>query len=215
MKLENNRVINTYNAEDYACVFRSSYLRCSVKKGVFRNFAKFKQVASSAKQGLGDNVVLRLMECLTPPVSFYLFMNHYFTSFRLFVCLPLELTTFEQEVCSTKIGYANTLSSGTNSCKKRNVATLNSAAHIKQKRCETCVAGQNDSSELYIASSESCQHSRNLFWNKVERKYIQEQQPNQFHCYNQNMGFVKRMAQNVAKHRIGIRMKKWWWYPFV
>ena len=157
MKLENNRVINTYNAEDYACVFRSSYLRCSVKKGVFRNFAKFKQVASSAKQGLGDNVVLRLMECLTPPVSFYLFMNHYFTSFRLFVCLPLELTTFEQEVCSTKIGYANTLSSGTNSCKKRNVATLNSAAHIKQKRCVTCMAGQNDSSALYIASSESCQ----------------------------------------------------------
>ena len=40
-------------------------------------------------------------------------------------------------------------------------------------------------------------------WNKVERKYIQEQQPNQFHCYNQNMDFVKRMDQNVAKHRIG------------
>ena len=157
MKLENNRVINTYNAEDYACVFRSSYLRCSVKNGVFRNFAKFKQVASSAKQGLGNNVVLRLMEWLTPPVSFYLFMNHYFTSFRLFVCLPLELTTFGQEVCSAKIGYANKLSSGTNSCKKRNVATLNSAAHIKQKRCVTCMAGQNDSSALYIASSESCQ----------------------------------------------------------
>ena len=46
-------------------------------------------------------------------------------------------------------------------------------------------------------------------WNKVERKYIQEQQPNQFRCYNQNMGFVKRMDQNLAKHRIGIWMKKW------
>ena len=43
--------------------------------------------------------------------------------------------------------------------------------------------------------------------------YIQEQQPNQFHCSNQNLGFVKIMDQNVAKHRIGIRMKKWWWYP--
>ena len=29
------------------------------------------------------------------------------------------------------------------------------------------------------------------------------------------MGFVKKMDQNVAKHRIGVRMKKWWWYPFV
>ena len=63
---------------------------------------------------------MRLMECLTPTVSFDLFMDNYFTSFRLFVCLPtLELTTFEQEVCSIKIGYVNTLSSGTNSCKKR------------------------------------------------------------------------------------------------
>ena len=28
------------------------------------------------------------------------------------------------------------------------------------------------------------------------------------------MGFVDRMDQNVAKYRIGIRMKKWWWAPF-
>ena len=104
------------------------------------------------------------MECLTPTVSFDLSMDNYFISFRLFVCLPtLELTTFEQEVCSTKIGYANTLSSGTNSCKKRNVTTLNSAAHIKQKCCVACVAGKNDKRALYIASPESCQPNRNLF----------------------------------------------------
>ena len=126
---------------------------------------------------LGDNVVLRLIECLTPTVSCHLFMANYFTSFRLFVCLAtLELTKCEQMVCSTKIGYANTLSSGTNSCKKRNVATLNSAAHIKQKGCVTCRAGQNDNRVLYIAYSESCKPNRNFFglWNKVERKYIQE-----------------------------------------
>ena len=51
-----------------------------------------------------------MMECLTPTVSFDLFLDNYFTSFRLFVCWPtLELTTFEQEVFSTKIGYPNTL----------------------------------------------------------------------------------------------------------
>ena len=47
---------------------------------------------------------------------------------------------------------------------------------------------------VYIASSESCEPKRFVrCWNKVERKYIQEQQPNQFHCYNQNMDFVSRM----------------------
>ena len=132
------------------------------------------------KWGLGDNDVLRLMECLAPTVSFDLFMDNYFTSFRLFVCLPtLELTTCEQVVCSTKIDYANTLSSGVNSCKQRNVATLNSAAHIKQKRCVTCRLGQNDSRTLCIATSESCQPNRNLFG---VRKKLKE---SIFKCNNQ------------------------------
>ena len=52
---------------------------------------------------------------------------------HLFFCLPsLELTTLEQHVCSTKIGYAIALSLGTNSCKKeRNVGTLNSGPQPK------------------------------------------------------------------------------------
>ena len=108
----------------------------------YRSVKKGKQVTSSTKWGLGNNVVLRLMECLTSTVSCHLFMTNYFTSLRLFVSLAtLELTIYEQEVCSTKIGYANTPSSGINSCKKRNVATLKSGAHIKQKRCVTCRAG--------------------------------------------------------------------------
>ena len=50
-----------------------------------------------------------------------------------FVCLPtLELTTFEQQVCSTKIGYANGLLLGTNSRKKRNAETLESAHQAKK-----------------------------------------------------------------------------------
>ena len=57
---------------------------------------KEKQVAFSIKWGLGDNVVLQLMECLTPTVVFDLFMDIYFTSLRLFIFLPtLELTTFK------------------------------------------------------------------------------------------------------------------------
>ena len=54
---------------------------------------------------------------------------------HFFACSPtLELITFEQHVCSAKIGYANALSLGTNSCKKRNSATLNSA-HLAKKQC--------------------------------------------------------------------------------
>ena len=79
----------------------------------------------------------------------------------------------------------------------------------KKSSVTLTVAGYDDSRAVYIAFSESCEPNRFVCcWNKIERKYIQEQQPNQFHSYNQNMGFVNRMVQNVAKYRAGIRMKK-------
>ena len=39
---------------------------------------------ANTKWRLGENVVLRLMECLTPTVSFDIFAVNYFTYFRLF-----------------------------------------------------------------------------------------------------------------------------------
>ena len=112
----------------------------------------------------------------------------------------MELTTFEQHVCSVKIDYANTISLGTNSCKKRNVATFNSTQQAK-KQCNFDSGWLERHQCGYIAFSESCEPRRFVrYWNKVERKYIQEQQLNQFLCYNQNMGFVNRMEQNVAKN---------------
>ena len=44
---------------------------------------KHSKVYSSTKWRLRENVVLRLMECLTPSVNFDIFMDNYFTFFRL------------------------------------------------------------------------------------------------------------------------------------
>ena len=51
------------------------------------------QVASSAKWGLGDNVVLRMMQCLTPSVSFDLL-----TISHLFVFCLLTHLVFRRDV---------------------------------------------------------------------------------------------------------------------
>ena len=56
------------------------------------------------------------------------------------------------------------------------MATSNSA--------HQAVVGWNNSSAVYIASPESCELKKFIrYLNKVERNYIQEQKPNQFH-YN-------------------------------
>ena len=135
MTVANEKTTSRFNRN----IKSNSYL---VHYRSYQGAFKGKHVSFSTRRGLEDNIVLRFMKCLTPTLSFNLFTDNYLISFRLFVCLPtLELATFKQEACSTKISYANTLSSGSSRCKKWNVVTLNSAVHIKQKRCLTCVAG--------------------------------------------------------------------------
>ena len=71
---------------------------------------------------------------------------------------------------------------------------------LQKSRVTLTVVSSNNSRVVYTASSESCESRRFVrCWNKIERKHVQEQ-PNQFHFYNQNMGFVNRMDQNVAKY---------------
>ena len=128
-----------------------------------------------------------------------------------FVCLPtLESTTFEQQLCSAKLGYANALLLGTSSWKKGMWHTSS-----KKSSATLTVVGLNDKRAAYIASSKFSEPKRFVRrLNKFEGKYIQEQQLNQFHCYNLNRIFFQRMDQSVSKYKTGIRMKKWWWSPF-
>ena len=94
------------------------------------------------------------------------------------------------------------------------MAALN-GAHQAKKQCNFD-NGQFLMTSYDIASYDSCEPKRfSRRCNKVERKHVQEQQPNKIHFYNQNMGFVNRMDQSVANYKIGTQMKKWWWYPFV
>ena len=86
---------------------------------------KRKLFAFSTKWKLGENVVLLLMKCLLQRlVIIYLWMVISY----LFVYLPtVELTSFEQQLCSTKVGYAM----GTNSCKTKGTWSLWTARQAK------------------------------------------------------------------------------------
>ena len=58
-----------------------------------------KHIPSLIKQRLGENVVLRLIKCLTPNICFGIFMDNNFTSFSLLTHLRV---IFKQWKCSTK-----------------------------------------------------------------------------------------------------------------
>ena len=116
--------------EEYKiCVLVTEAYGYIVQFRQYQGAKKRKPFASSTKYGLGENAVLRLMECLTPSFSFDIFMDNYFTSFHLLT--HLGVITFEQQMCSTIIDCANALSLGETAAKK-GTWTL-SRAHIKQK----------------------------------------------------------------------------------
>ena len=76
------------------------------------------------------------MECLTPTVSFDIFMDNYFTSFGLFIHLGIN------KIRATGVLNKNWLHKCTSIGdkqlpKKRNGGTLNSAVQIKQKSSGT------------------------------------------------------------------------------
>ena len=119
------------------------------------------------------------MERLTPNFSFDIFIDNYFTSLRLLIHLEIN------NIWATNALKKNRLCKCTITVKsvklQKKVATLNSAREAK-KKC-------NISSGWFRTTAGNVRKNLN----------IQEQQSNQSHCYNQNMGFVNRMDQNVGK----------------
>ena len=118
-------------------------------------------------------------------------------NYFIFVRLPTHLWVNNIRAAGV-LNNANALSLGTNSCKKGTWPLW--AAHIKQKSSVTLtVVSYNNNRAVYIASSESCEPNKvSRCWSKVLRKCMQEQQPNQFQCYNQSKSFVNRMDQSVV-----------------
>ena len=75
------------------------------------------------------------------------------------------------------------------------MAILNSAHQAKQQ-----FKFGSKQHQVYKSSSESGEPNRfSRCWKKVEKKCIQEQQPNQFHCYNQNIGFRWQITGLVSE----------------
>jgi len=56
--------------------------------------------------------------------------------------------------------------------------------------------------------------SKTKRYSKTQKKIVQVDMPNCVFMYNKYMGGTDQMDENIARHRIGIRGKKWWWSLF-
>ena len=78
----------------------------------YQGAKKGKQFASSTKFGLGENIVLRLMECLTPAFGCDIFMDNNYRALRLLTHIGVN------KICATELDYANAIN-GRNSSRNK------------------------------------------------------------------------------------------------
>ncbi|XP_033231548.1 piggyBac transposable element-derived protein 3-like, partial [Belonocnema kinseyi] len=156
--------------------------------------------------GVGGSVVLNLVEAL--PSKHHLHFDNFFTSLKLLDSLQ-------------KKGHDGT---GTIRANREEHAPLKNPKVMKNcKRGEyhqvtdvnskITLVRYNDNNVVTVGSTfcgvqpiGQCKR-----WSKAEKKRITIDQPRCIVQYNENMGGVDRMDQNIASYRIGIRSKKWYW----
>ena len=134
-----------------------------------------KQITSQTRWGLGEKFVLDLMERLPERVSFHVYMDNYFTSLHLLAHLG------EHNIHATRDLHKKNLAK----CDIRKQLEKKARGYTVQKTStnksskKITVDGWNDNRTVYLASNRpSSDPAKSVRrWKKVERKYIQVNQP--------------------------------------
>lgn len=167
--------------------------------------------SSSVSWGLGEQVVLDLLEELPRETSYHIFMDNFFTSFRLLDHL------FNNGIRATGVIRSNKLSK----CPIESSKSLEKKPRgFFDQRTDNSnsltIVGWNDNRSVYVVSNAigsqpTVKVSR---WCRKTNTRIDVDQPNLIKMYNRHMGGVDRCDQNISAYRISTRTKKWWWALF-
>ena len=167
--------------------------------------------ASPTVWGLGEKTVLSLLEVLPEKTSYDVYFDNFFTSFRLLCFLrdndiKATGTVNKKKIASVPIKQPNDLSK----------TPRGYSEHMTTVDNKVTVVGWHDNREVYLASNAhpSLPKVKVDRFDAKAKKRILVPQPGSFQKYNKGMGGVDRCDQNVAKYRISMRGKKWWWALF-
>lgn len=170
-----------------------------------------RQPGVTYEHGLGADVVIGLLEqaCVPPHSGHKVYFDNFFTSYRLLHYLH-------------EFGYE---AAGTVRENRTGQCTLKSTAAMKKeprgsydfRSCsDVLMIRWHDNSVVTIASNfGTVEEGRVQRWSQNQHKIVSVSQPTMFRLYNQGMGGVDQLDQQVACYRTRIRQRKWWWPIFV
>ncbi|XP_053389577.1 piggyBac transposable element-derived protein 3-like [Mercenaria mercenaria] len=173
--------------------------------------ARGRQAADTNRLGMGGAVVMDLLVELNKDNAYHLTFDNLFTSLRLV-----------DELSKLGIACTGTVRSNrVEDCPLRSVKEMAKTERGTYDKAYDANNGLivirwNDNNIVNVVSNvygvEPVQTASR--WSRAERRRIRIKQPDAIRQYNQTMGGVDRMDQNVGKYRISIRSKKWWWPIF-
>ncbi len=157
--------------------------------------------------GMGGSVVLALLKPL-PQLPWNVFFDNLFSSLKLI----------------DELSHQRILGTGTIRENRIENCPIKSSAEIKKKprgffdqRCEkdghAIVVRWNDNNAVSLVSNVYGVRpiGKVSRWSKTQSKYIQVKRPDIVDHYNNHMGGVDKMDQNISAYCVQIRSKKWWW----
>ena len=166
---------------------------------------------SNSESGMGESVVLDLISELPSEVEYGLFFDNLFTSIPLIDHLKQCNIGATGTIRVNRTGKTLLLDS---SC--MNKKARGTYCHAKEKDSGCILVRWNDNSVVTLASN--CYGVNPVRsasrWSNAEKKRISIDQPDVVYQYNQFMGGVDRLDENIAKVSVAIRIKKWWWPMF-
>ena len=170
--------------------------------------AKGQQAPDVNDLGMGGAVVVDLLSELQKDNAYHLTFDNLFSSLRLVDKLTDMGISCTGTICANRIedGPVKDL-------KQMSKTERVSYDYAYDESNGLIVVRWNDNNIVNIVSNchsvEPLQHA--LRWSKQARTRVRLPQPFLIRHYNQTMGGVDRMDQNVEKYRVAIRSKKWWW----
>ena len=160
--------------------------------------------------GLGGNLVSHFADVLTGcgRKFFHLCYDNFFNSVKLVTMLKDKLVKATGTIRENRTEKCPLTSN--DALKKQGRGKFDFKTDTKN---DVLVCKWNDNSVVNLCSNAAGVHpiSKASRYSSSEKKRVQIDQPFLIKLYNEHMGGVDRMDQNVSKYRIGLRGKKWYW----
>ena len=163
--------------------------------------------------GMGGSVVIDLISELQirDGCSYHLTFDNLFTSLKL-----VNVLTDKSIACTGTLRANRIGDCPLKSTKEIEKSVRGTFDYSLEAKSGMIVVKWNDNNVVHAVSNKVGVHPLQTArrWSRTDGKKVEIGQPNLIKHYNQTMGGVDRMDQNVEKYRTAIRSKKWWWPIF-